>query len=30
MLAGDQILLGLENGRLVYVETLAMVPAGGE
>lgn len=30
MLAGDQILLGLENGRLVYVETIAMVPAGGE
>ena len=30
ILAGDQILLGLENGRLVYVETIAMVPAGGE
>lgn len=30
ILAGDQILLGLENGRLVYVETLASVPAGGE
>lgn len=30
LLAGDQILLGLENGRLVYVETIAMVPEGGE
>ena len=29
MLAGDQILMGFYNGRLVYVETLALLPEGG-
>jgi hypothetical protein len=30
ILAGDQVLVGLDNDRLVYVETVALVPEGGE
>jgi len=30
ILAGDQILVGLENDRLVYVETVALAPEGDE
>ena len=29
-LVGDQILIGLQDDRVVYVETVALVPAGGE
>ena len=29
-LVGDQILIGLHEDRVVYVETVALVPAGGE
>jgi hypothetical protein len=29
-LVGDQILIGLQNDRLVYVETMGLFPADGE
>ncbi len=29
-LVGDQILIGLHEDRVVYVETMALVPEGGE
>jgi hypothetical protein len=30
MLVGDQILIGLHQDRVVYVETIALEPEGGE